>query len=164
MLGVDILILILTGTAKPFFRLLEAVSYCVKNNLIKEEVVAQIGVTDFQDKSIQTFDFATAKELSKLIDEASIIITHGGVGTIIDCLKKNKKILAVPRLKKYKEVANNHQIQIVNEFGNRGYIIPVYDLSHLSDKINEAKTFKPNSYESNKANFIKEVRNCINSF
>lgn len=163
MLGVDILILILTGTAKPFPRLLEAVSYCVKNNLIKEEVMAQIGVTNFKDKNIKTFDFVTSKELSKLIDEASIIITHGGVGTIIDCLKKNKKILAVPRLKKYKEVANDHQIQIINEFGNKGYIIPVYDLSNLSDKINEAKTFKPNIYKSNKTNFVKEVRNYIDS-
>lgn len=157
------MILILTGTAKPFSRLLEAVSYCVKNDLIKEEVIAQIGVTNFKDKNIQTFDFETSKKLTKLIDEASIIITHGGVGTIIDCLKRNKKILAVPRLKKYNEAANDHQIQIVNEFGTKGYIIPVYDLSRLSDKINEAKTFRPNNYKSNKANFIKEVRNYIDS-
>ncbi len=157
----DILILVLTGTAKPFSRLLDAVSSCVKNGSIKERIVAQIGVTNFVDENIETFDFADSKTLNKLIDEANVIITHGGVGTIIDCLKKNKKILVVPRLKKYKEVANDHQIQIIDEFGNRGCIIPVYDLSLLGDKIKDAKKFKPNSYKSNTNKFIKEVRDCI---
>ena len=57
------------------------------------------------------------------MSKASFIITHGGVGSIISSLKLNKKVIAVPRLSKYNEHVNDHQLQIIEDFDKQGYII-----------------------------------------
>ena len=40
---------------------------------------------------MKIFDYVAREELEKYIDKASFIITHAGVGTIFECLEKNKK-------------------------------------------------------------------------
>lgn len=52
-----------------------------------------------------------------LIDEADLIITHGGVGSVISSVKMWKKEIASPRLAKYGEHTNDHQLQIIIFFG-----------------------------------------------
>ena len=61
------------------------------------------------------------------INDCNILITHGGVGSIISGLKKDKKVIAVPRLEKYKEHVNDHQLQIIENFNNKKYIIGIKD-------------------------------------
>ena len=62
-------------------------------------------------------------DFDKLMNECDLLITHGGVGSIISGLKKNKKVIAVARLAKYKEHMNDHQKQIVDNFSDAGYIL-----------------------------------------
>lgn len=94
------MILILLGTQdKPFARILKAMSREIKKGNIKDKVIAQIGCTKFSDEKIKTFDFVSKEELQELIDKARIIITHGGVGIITECINKDKKVIVVPRLK-----------------------------------------------------------------
>ena len=61
--------------------------------------------------------------MNDFIGKADYIITHGGVGTITDALKLGKKIIAVPRLSKYKEHVNDHQLQIIENFSEKGFIV-----------------------------------------
>ena len=118
------MILILLGTQdKPFTRLLEAVDKAIKKGDIKEEVIAQIGFTKYSSENIKTFDLIPKDEYEKIISEADLIITHAGVGSILTGLKKNKKVIAAARLKEYGEHTNNHQLEILNEFYNKGYIL-----------------------------------------
>ena len=148
------MVLILLGTQdQPFERLLKAVSNQIKKGKIKDDVIAQVGCTKFNDKKIQTFDFCDKEEIEKLIRKSKYVICHAGVGTITECIKNNKKVIVVPRLKKFKEHTNDHQVQITKEFENKGYILPVYNIRNLGKKIDELKKFKPVSYESNNENF-----------
>lgn len=158
------MILVLLGTQdKPFDRILKAVSKQIKDGNIKEKVVAQIGHTKYCDGNIETFDFTTKEEIEKLIEKARIIITHAGVGNIIECLSKGKKIIVVPRYKKYKEHTNDHQVQITKEFASKHYIIPLYNTSNLSKALEDIKKFKPLKYESNCENFKNELKNIIDN-
>ena len=158
------MILVLLGTQdKPFNRLLSAVAKSKKDGAIKEKVVAQIGCTNFEDKNIEAFDFDEKEKIEKLIDKARIIITHAGVGTIIECIKKNKKVIVVPRLKKYGEHTNDHQLQITKEFALKNYVLPLYDVKRLSNILVDVKTFKPNKYESNKENFQNKIKDIIDN-
>ena len=145
------MILVLLGTQdKPFLRLLKMVSKEIDKGNIKEKVVAQTGYTAFS-------------EIEKLIDKARIIITHAGVGTITECLEKGKKIIVVPRLKKYLEHTNDHQMQITKEFEMKGYVIALYDKSRLSAALDKIKTFKPKKYESNSENFRMKIKDYIDN-
>ena len=99
-------------------------------------------------------------EFDKLMKKCDILITHGGVGSIITGLKNNKKIIAMARLKIYKESANDHQLQIIDNFSKEGYLLKL-DNNNLAEVLNEAKHFKPQKFISNTDNMIKLISDYI---
>lgn len=156
------MILITLGTQdKEFTRVLEKVDELIEKKIIKEEVIVQAGYTKYKSKNMKIFDYVPKKRLEEYIEKCNFIITHAGVGTIFDALKKDKKIIAVPRLSKYKEHNNDHQIQIVEEFSKEGFILPVYEMDELEEALKKIKRFKPNKYESNNKNMVKLVSDYI---
>ena len=158
------MILVLLGTQnKPFSRILKKVENLKKENKIKDKIIAQTGCTNYSSDYIETFISVTKDKLFELMDEARIIITHGGVGTIIECLNKNKKVIVVPRLKKYREHTNDHQIQITKEFAEKGYVIPLLNDNDLLDEIKNISKFNPNKYESNAEKFKENLILYIDS-
>jgi len=155
------MILILLGTQdKSFHRLLKSVDSLIKKGEIKERVIAQIGYTKYESNNMEIFDFVSKEKLEEYVDEARIIITHAGVGSILDGLKKGKVMIVAPRLKKHKEHTNDHQLQILKEFASLGYIIPMYDFSKLGKLLNKAKKFKVKKYQSTH-NIIPIIENFI---
>ena len=156
------MILVVLGTQdKQFPRLLEAVDEAISSGVIKERVVVQAGQTVYQSSNMEIFDFLSAPEFDKLMDDADLIITHGGAGTILSAIKKGKKVIAAPRLSKYMEHHNDHQKQIISEFSKDGYILPLYDFSKLGKIINKSKNFHPKKFESNTKNMDKLIENYI---
>ena len=158
------MILVTLGTQdKSFIRLVKEIDRLVENKVIKEKVVVQLGCTKFKSKNLETFDLIEFDKLEKLTKDASLIITHGGVGSILTGLKYDKKVIALPRLSKYKEHTNDHQIQIVNEFYNTGYILKCDEPKELESVLKQVKDFKPKKYKSNTANLVKMIDDYIES-
>lgn len=155
------MILVLLGTQhNEFTRLLKEVENCINNGIIKEEVIVQAGFTKYETNKMQVFDMISKEELNNLIDKASLIITHGGVGSIIIALKKGKKVIAVPRLSKFSEHVNDHQKQIVEVFNEKKYLIGVQDVEDLSKAIETSKSFIPQEYKSDN----KKMLDIIDKF
>ena len=156
------MILVTLGTQdKGFPRLLEAVEKQIKNGNIKEKVIVQAGLTEYETDLMEMFDLVPQKEFDKYIDEASLVITHGGAGSILTAVKKGKKVIAAARLEKYGEHLNDHQLQIIDNFTKAGYILGLDDFDKLGELVKESKKFKPKKYKSNKDNFIKLIENEI---
>ena len=156
------MIFVTVGTQIPFDRLLKSVEKQIELGNIKEKVIVQAGVTNFKSDKMEIVSFIPMDEFKKIIEDAKIIICHGGVGTITDGLKNNKVIIACPRLERFNEAKNDHQKQIVENFGNAGFIIPLLDLKDLDNALEKAKTFKPKMYKSNTNNMINLLENYIN--
>ena len=96
------MIFVTVGTQdKEFRRLLVEVERLIKCGKINDTVVAQIGntkfSTDLDSSKMHLIEFTTPREVDALIENASFIITHGGVATIIEGLNRGKKIIAVPK-------------------------------------------------------------------
>ena len=157
------MILITLGTQdKKFHRLLEAVQKQIDNKIIKEEVIVQAGSSsDFKSNDMKIFDLIPMDEYDKLIEECDVLITHGGVGTIMTGLKNNKKVIAAARLSKYKEHVNDHQLQRIESFVNFGYILSLDNFDDLDKVLRKAKKFEPKKYKSNTKKFIKLVESVI---
>lgn len=156
------MILVTLGTQdKEFKRLLDIIEDAIENDIIKEEVVVQAGSTKYDSKNMKIFDVIPMNEFDKLMKKCDILITHGGVGSIITGLKNNKKIIAMARLKIYKESANDHQLQIIDNFSKEGYLLKL-DNNNLAEVLNEAKHFKPQKFISNTDNMIKLISDYIN--
>ena len=138
------MILVVTGThPQQFNRLLEEVDRLVGNHTIKEPVLMQTGYSDYKPKNCKWFKFTGYDEMNSLLKKASIVITHGGIGSVLMSVRMNKKTIVVPRMKKFKEHTNDHQLEIVKELSRQRRIIPVYDISKLALSIESAKSFKP---------------------
>lgn len=142
------MILVMLGTQNnSFHRLLEKIEELIKNGVIKDNVIVQAGYTKFKSDDMQIFDLIPREKLEKYQNQADLIITHGGVGSIITSLKLGKKVIAMPRLHEYGEHVNNHQIEIVELFDNKGYIIGCMDLEKLEEALKKVKEFEPKKYE-----------------
>lgn len=157
------MIFVTLGTQdKPFNRLLEAVQKQIDNKKIKGKVIVQAGCTKFESKDMEIFDLIPMEDFEKNISECDILITHGGVGSIVDALKRGKVVIAAARLEKYAEHVNDHQLQIIKNFSEAGYIIALNNFDKLDEALKLAKKFKPNKYKSNTENMIKLVEKLIN--
>ena len=158
------MILVLLGTQNnSFVRLLEAIQKNIDNGVITDEVIVQAGFTKFESKEMKIVSLIDKNELSKLQDKADLIITHGGIGSIISSLKKGKKVIVVPRLKKYDEHVNNHQLQIARRFEQEGYVKHVINLKNLEKVMKSMDEFIPRPYESDESNILTIIENYINN-
>lgn len=148
---------------ESFERLLKAIDKEIENGVIKEKVVVQAGCTKYNSKNMKILDLVPRDEFDKLIGECDLLITHGGVGSILTGINKGKKVIAVPRLAKYNEHGNDHQLQIVENFSKRKYILSCKDLNKLGKTIEKAKTFKPQKFVSNTHNIINMIEDYIDN-
>ena len=131
------------------------------NGNIKDKVIVQAGFTKYDSKDMEIFDLIDRDKFSNLIKKCDLLITHGGVGSILTGLKNNKKVIVCPRLSKYKEHMNDHQVQIVDRFYEAGYILKFNEGDNLGDILKKVDKFKPNKYISNTSNFINIIEKFI---
>ncbi len=158
------MILVTVGTqAQKFNRLLEAIDREAKNGNIKDEIIVQGGSSYIDSKYMKIFKSFPMEEFDALVKKCDLLITHGGVGSITTGLRYDKTVIAVPRWKKYNEHVNDHQIQIVENFNNAGYIIGISDLENLAEGLKKVKKFKPNKFTSNTMNMVKILEDYIDS-
>lgn len=157
------MILVTLGTQdKQFKRLLDNIQKEIDAGNIKDRVVVQAGYTKYNSKDMEIFDLVDRDKFNDLINKCDLLITHGGVGSILTGLKNNKKVIVCPRLSKYKEHINDHQVQIVDNFYNSGYILKYREGDNLKEILKQVKKFKPKKYISNTDNFIKIIEKFIN--
>ena len=156
------MILVLLGTQhNEFTRLLQEIDECINNKIIDEEVIVQAGFTKYESKKMRIFDMIPKLDLGEFVERADLVITHGGVGSIIMALNKNKKVIAVPRLHEYGEHVNDHQRQIIKVFSEKGYLIGLQNVEDMPEALKDIKTFVPKKYENNNHEMLNYIENFI---
>ena len=158
------MIFVTLGSQKfQFNRLLKKIDELIAKEIIKDKVFAQIGYSDYQPEKFEYVNFMDRQTYSDAMKSCDMVITHGGTGAIIGAVKEGKKVIAVPRLEKYGEHVDNHQLQIINQFEEMGIIQPSYEIEELEYAIKEAKykTYLP--YISNTDKIIKNIECFLNS-
>ncbi|MBM7703975.1 PssE/Cps14G family polysaccharide biosynthesis glycosyltransferase [Metabacillus iocasae] len=156
------MILVVLGTHElPFTRLLNAIDEQVERGIIRDEVIVQVGHTPFESQNMKLVKFTSYEEMDRLYDQAAYIITHGGTGSITTGLKKGKKMIAAPRLVKYGEHNDNHQLEIVNQFEATGHLIAWHDGIDLSEAISKMTTFEPAPFQSGRKQIISILKDFI---
>ena len=144
------MILVTLGTQdKSFERLLKYIDKEIKKGNIKEQVIVQAGYTQYKSDNMKIFDYVSQEKLNEYIKKCDYMITHAGVGSILNGLENNKKVIVVPRLSKYGEHNNDHQVEIAKEFSEEGYVIYLKKLKYLNNVIKNLNEFKPNKLKHN---------------
>lgn len=156
------MIFITLGSQKfQFNRLLKAMDQLVEQGKIIEEVFAQTGYSDYKPKNYAFKPFLDRDEFAKITERADIVVTHGGTGAIIGAVKKGKKVIAVPRLAKYGEHVDDHQLQLVGQFQELNLIYECDDCQQLGEAITNIKDMKFNVYISNTGTIIDSIEKFL---
>lgn len=155
-------IFITLGSQKfQFNRLLEEIDKLCQEGEMDNSIFAQIGYSSFRPKNFQYKDFLDRDEFGKVMSESDIVITHGGTGAIIGAVKRGKKVIAVPRMEKYGEHVDDHQIQIVRQFEDLKLICSCYEVENILEAIDEVKSTTYNEYKSNTQTIIDSIEKFI---
>jgi len=101
---------------------------------LEEQVMMQIGSTDYEPRNCDYFRFMSRNDMEKLYADARVVVCHAGTGSVLTALEHNKPLVLVPRLRKYGEVFDDHQLEIASEMQSRGITV-VYDISNLQSAV-----------------------------
>jgi len=141
-----------------FNRLIKAVDELALK--IDEEVIAQISSTKYTPKNIEYFREKNIEEVDEYFKDARIIISHAGIGSIITALKYEKPLIVVPRLKKYGEHTNDHQMEVSRQVAQEGKAVVVKNINNLGEKITTLQG--TSSVGNNKKELVNYLREYLN--
>ena len=156
------MILVVLGTQdKRFERLLKVVEEAIDQGVIKEEVMVQAGCTVYDSSKMNVVDYVDMTTFEQWMKDCHLLITHGGVGTIMSALRNKKPVIACARLAKYGEHHNDHQCEIIETFYEKGYLIPLRDGQSLKEALSEVENFVVPEVESNNHKMIELLSNYL---
>lgn len=156
------MIFVTLGSQKfQFNRLLKAVDDLIERKIITDNVFAQVGYSDYRPRNYNFKSFLDREEFAQMEANSDVIITHGGSGAIIGAIKKGKKVIAVPRLAKYGEHVDDHQVQLISQFKNQNLICGLNDCLELEKALEWIDTYKFDCYVSNTQAIIDSIEEFI---
>ncbi|MBQ8796829.1 MAG: beta(1,3)galactosyltransferase EpsH [Oscillospiraceae bacterium] len=156
------MIFVTLGSQKfQFDRLLQKLDELLENGTITEPVFAQTGHSTYVPKHYESEAFMDRDSFAANMAKADMVITHAGTGAIIGAVKQGKKTIAVPRLSKYGEHVDDHQLQIVEQFTDMQLLEPCWEVENLSAAFAAAmeKTYTP--YVSNTHTIIASIEDFL---
>ncbi len=124
----------------------------------KKGVFMQIG-NSIKPKNAQYKRFMKKQEVYDKMDWADVIVCHAGTGTVMEAIDLGKKMVVVPRQKKFKEHIDDHQIDFSKYLSKKFGICVVMDESKIWQAIKESTSPKNVSISNKLINEIKQVLN-----
>jgi beta-1,4-N-acetylglucosaminyltransferase len=96
---------------------------------VEEQVIIQHGATQHAPQFAHSFDFADEAEIEKWLSQARVVVSHGGAGSILSALRADKPLVIVPRLRRFEEHIDDHQLELAEALAQQGKAVVVTVLS-----------------------------------
>ena len=160
------MIFVTVGThEQPFDRLVKKIDDLKRDGIITEDVIIQTGFSTYEPKYCKWSKLIPYSDMVKNVEDARIVVTHGGPASFIMPLQIGKIPIVVPRQYKFDEHVNDHQVEFVRNVAQRmGNVIAVEDIDELQnalEKYDELVTKMNNGMSSNNAKFNEELEKII---
>ncbi len=104
---------------------------------LDEEVVMQIGSVPYEPQHAKYFSHTSYQESLSYFQRASLVVGHGGAGTILNALKFGVPIVVVPRSQHYGEHFDDHQMELAQRLVGNELIRVVYDVEEIESAVRE---------------------------
>ena len=128
------MIVVTVGAQMPFDRLVRCVDKWAASRG-RDDVFAQIAVTDWRPSHIRWSAFLDPSECRRCLFEADVIIAHAGMGTILTALEFCKPILVMPRRGDLKETRNDHQFGTARAFAEADRVTVAWNEQELLESL-----------------------------
>lgn len=127
------MIFVSVGTQLPFPRLIKMMGEWAEKNR-NQEVICQTA-DDTSTELMTTRDFISAKEFKSYFTNASIIVSHAGMGNILTALEVGKPIIILPRKVSLHEHRNDHQVSTAHKFSQHPNVFVIEDDKGLDESM-----------------------------
>jgi len=152
------MIFVTLGSQKfQFNRLLKKIDELIEAGIITDSVFAQIGASDYVPRHYEFQSFLDRETFSSYMSQCDTVITHGGTGAIIGAVKQGKKVIAVPRLAKFGEHVDDHQLQLIEQFRDLNLICACNDTESLENAVATVRQTQYAAYVSNTEAVIQSI-------
>jgi UDP-N-acetylglucosamine transferase subunit ALG13 len=132
------MIFVTVGTSTPFDRLIRAIDEWAGLHH-RDDVFAQIGLSDYRPKNIEAVKLLNPPDFSGHFNAAQFVVAHAGMGSIITALEIGKPLVIMPRRAHFGETRNDHQFATANQFKAQRGIIVALDEEELIHKLDQAE-------------------------
>jgi UDP-N-acetylglucosamine transferase subunit ALG13 len=135
------MILVITGMDPfQFDRVVKAIDELAgSGKLGAEEVLIQLGACTYVPRHCKHQKAFSFPEISQKIRESSVVLTHAGAGSTLNCIHNGKHPVIIPRLKEHDEVIDNHQIPFAERLDRFGLATMVLEMNELFPAIEKAR-------------------------
>ena len=152
------MIFLIVGSQKfPFDRLIRRMDELKEKGVIRDEIVAQIGVSGYEPKHMKWERFMDKERFDRMIEECDLLVTHAGEGSIMTGLLKGRKVIAVPRYERLGEHVSDHQLEIARALEKQGCMINAEDTDRLDEIFLRLDEYELKPYISGNATIIRTI-------
>ncbi|QJE97063.1 glycosyltransferase [Luteolibacter luteus] len=135
------MIFVTVGTDQPFDRMMKVVDRWA-GEACRKDVFAQIGEGGWEPAHVPFVNFLEPVEFKTRFAQASLIIGHAGMGTILSALLHGKPILVMPKLARLGEHRNEHQTATAKRMMALGNVNVAFDEEEMLQKLEVVETLK----------------------
>lgn len=157
------MIFLTVGTLFSFDRLVEAIDNLVYEEVITDTVFGQIGPNGFKPRNFDWVEVMEKDLYNQKVAQSKALLSHAGMGSIEIALKHEKPILVLPRMKKYREHVNDHQVGTARNFEKDGHILAAYSIEELPEQLEKLSAFIPKKRVSNVDNVVQIVAEFLST-
>ncbi len=148
---------------RGFDRLVKAVDRLKGQNIIQQDVIAQVGAGCYKPVHLGVIEYCSPTEFTDFVAKSKLVITHAGIGSIGQAIELGKPIVVVPRKAEVGECSDNHQWITAKQLEKEGQVLVAYETNNLPGKIKQAENFVPTQKQDNQKiiqaieTFLKEL-------
>ncbi len=152
------------GATLPFDRLTETVASLKASGAIPEEVLIQTGVGGRAPEGVRTVDTLSFDDVQSVLNDADIVVCHGGTGSLITALRQGCRVVAMPRLFERGEHYDNHQAEITRAFEARGLIAVANTREELAEALASVRARPPAMATTDHADLVGYLNTLLSGW
>lgn len=134
------MVFVTVGATLPFDRMVRMAAQAQQDGNIPERLLIQTGVGGAAPEGTEVVESLPFDQVQQILDHASVVICHGGTGSLITALSKGCHVIATPRLAALGEHYDDHQAEITEAFARRGLIQVANTVDELKAALAAART------------------------
>ena len=100
-----------------------------------EELVVQHGPGEAPSNAAVAVPWMSFADYLDHVYQAEKVISHAGIGTILSATRAGQTPVVVPRLRRFKETVDDHQLDLARSLDETGRVVVVEDLDMLAAKV-----------------------------
>ncbi len=118
------------STQIPFARFVRALE-----TLPGEQLLVQHGPVEPPAGAARARAFMQFPQVIESMEAADVVVCHAGAGSILCALRAGHTPVVVPRLRRYEETVDDHQVEFSRALAAEGKVIAVEDLGRLAEAV-----------------------------